>query len=101
MEQGFYSRVYELTARIPRGCVASYGQLAWMLGEPHGARQVGWAMRRCPDGLPWQRVVREDGSVAGGEYAALRRDLLRQEGVPFLPDGRVDISRCRWRTERP
>ena len=93
---GFYQQVYHLVAQIPPGRVATYGQLAWMLGRPRGARQVGWAMRRCPDDLPWQRVVMTDGSITGGEYQPLRRMMLEQEGIPFLPDGRVDLSACRW-----
>ncbi len=92
----FYQKVYAIVAKIPCGQVASYGQIAWMLGNPRGARQVGWAMRRCPDGLPWQRVVKADGSIAGGGFAELRRALLQSEGVPFLPDGRVDMKACRW-----
>ncbi len=93
---GFYQQVYHLVAQIPPGRVATYGQLAWMLGRPRGARQVGWAMRHCPDDLPWQRVVMADGSITGGEYQPLRRMMLEQEGIPFLPDGRVDLSACRW-----
>ena len=93
---GFYQQVYHLVAQIPPGRVATYGQLAWMLGRPRGARQVGWAMRHCPDDLPWQRVVMADGSITGGEYQSLRRMMLEQEGIPFLPDGRVDLSACRW-----
>lgn len=92
----FYQKVYAIVAKIPCGQVASYGQIAWMLGNPRGARQVGWAMRRCPDGLPWQRVVKADGSIAGGGFSELRRALLQSEGVPFLPDGRVDMDACRW-----
>ena len=72
----FFASVYALVAQIPPGFVASYGQLARMLGAPRAARQVGWAMRRCPDELPWQRVIREDGTIAGGEYAPLRRAML-------------------------
>lgn len=94
--ENFYRQVYALVARIPEGKVASYSQLAWMLGRPHGARQVGWAMRRCPDDLPWQRVVKNDGSITGGEYAAVRAAMLHAEGVPFLPDGRVDMAAARW-----
>lgn len=93
---GFFAQVWALVGRIPPGRVASYGQLALMLGRPGGARTVGWAMRACPDGVPFQRVVREDGSIAGGAYAPVRRALLEREGVPLLPDGRVDIARCRW-----
>ena len=85
----FFASVYALVAQIPPGFVASYGQLARMLGAPRAARQVGWA-------LPWQRVIREDGTIAGGEYAPLRRAMLEAEGVPFTQDGRVAIDRCRW-----
>ena len=92
----FFASVYALVAQIPPGFVASYGQLARMLGAPLAARQVGWAMRKCPEELPWQRVVKSDGSIAGGSYAELRRALLEAEGVPFLPDGRVDLPACRW-----
>ena len=92
----FYQQVYQLVARIPKGKVATYGQLAWMLGTPRGARQVGWAMRKAPDGLPWQRVVMADGSITGGGYEPLRRAMLVEEGVPFLPDGRVNLAACQW-----
>lgn len=92
----FYQQVYQLVARIPKGKVATYGQLAWMLGAPRGARQVGWAMRKAPDELPWQRVVMADGSIAGGGYAPLRRAMLQEEGVAFLPDGRVNLAVCQW-----
>jgi methylated-DNA-protein-cysteine methyltransferase-like protein len=93
---GFFAQVYGLVARIPRGRVASYGQLALMLGRPNGARAVGWAMRTCPDNLPWQRVVRADGSIAAGGWAELRRARLMDEGVVFTEDGRVDMALCQW-----
>ena len=95
-QRGFFERVYALVGQIPPGRAVSYGQIAWALGAPRMARQVGWAMRRCPDALPWQRVVRSDGSIAGGGHAPLRRALLEAEGVPFTPDGRVDLAQCRW-----
>jgi len=93
----FFEQVYAIVAQIPYGKVVSYGQIAWMLGSPRGARQVGWAMRTCPDHLPWHRVVLADGTVAGGLYADMRRLRLEAEGVLFLPDGRVDMSACGWR----
>ena len=96
MEAGFFQAVYEIVAQIPRGYVVSYGQIARLLGSPRAARQVGWAMRQCPEELPWQRVLMSDGSIAGGGWAELRRALLEEEGVPFLPDGRVDMARCAW-----
>lgn len=95
----FFSRVYDIVRQVPRGCVVSYGQIAWMLGSPRAARQVGWAMRCCPEDIPWQRVIKEDGTIAGGSYADIRRAMLAAEGIPFLADGRVDIRHCRWTGE--
>lgn len=92
----FFEQVYAVVEKIPRGKVISYGQIARLLGRPRAAREVGWAMRCCPDGLPWQRVVMSDGSIRGSVYAELRRALLENEGVAFLPDGRVDMDACRW-----
>jgi methylated-DNA-protein-cysteine methyltransferase-like protein len=90
----FFKQVYEVVGQIPCGMVMSYGQIARVLGRPRAAREVGWAMRRCPDDLPWQRVVMADGSITGGVYAGERRALLETEGVIFLADGRVDMKQC-------
>ena len=92
----FYKDIYETVKKVPCGKVISYGQIARMLGKPNGAREVGWAMRHCPEGLPWHRVVMADGTVTGGEYAEIRRVLLEEEDVPFLADGRVDMRECQW-----
>jgi len=92
----FSEGVYEIVKDIPLGRVVSYGQIARMLGNPRGARTVGWAMANCPEDLPWQRVVMADGSITGGTWAGLRRELLESEGVPFLSDGRVDMKKCVW-----
>lgn len=93
MEQ-FFKQVYAIVGDIPLGKVMSYGQIARMLGKPRAAREVGRAMRFCPEHLPWQRVVMADGTVTGGEYANIRKGLLEAEGVAFLPDGRVDMKCC-------
>ena len=92
----FYSQVYSIVEQIPYGKVVSYGQIARMLGRSRGARIVGWAMRNCPEGLPWQRVVMADGSISGGMFSDLRKALLEEEGVIFLADGRVDMLKCGW-----
>ena len=92
----FFKQVYTIVEQIPYGKVVSYGQIALMLGHPRAGREVGWAMRFCPDYLPWQRVVMKDGSITGGVYAEIRKALLESEDVAFLPDGRVDMSECQW-----
>ena len=97
----FFQRVYRIVEQIPKGNVASYGQIAKLLGSPRWARQVGWAMRTCPDGLPWQRVVKADGSIAGGRHAPVRKAMLEAEGVCFTLDGRVDMSLCQWEPVSP
>jgi len=66
--------------------------IAFMLGKPRAAREVGRAMRICPNHLPWQRVVKADGTVAGGSHAEIRKGLLESEGVAFTPDGRVNMA---------
>lgn len=92
----FFAQVYDIVAQIPAGRVISYGQVASLLGNPRAARSVGWALSACPEDLPWQRVVMADGTITGGPWAELRRELLVKEGVAFLPDGRVDMKTCRW-----
>ncbi len=95
MADSFFQNVYAVVARIPCGKVLSYGDIAKLIGYPRRARFVGYAMRVCPEGLPWHRVVKADGSIAGGGFAPVREMLLKREGVPFLPDGRVDMQKCR------
>jgi methylated-DNA-protein-cysteine methyltransferase-like protein len=96
----FYEQIYGIVEQIPYGKVVSYSQIARMLGRPRAAREVGRAMRCCPDGLPWQRVVMKDGTITGGFYADMRRAILETEDITFLPDGRVDMDLCRWQCER-
>ncbi len=100
--EGLFCRVYDMVCQIPRGTVATYGQIARLVGEPRGARLVGYALHGNPQPgvIPCHRVVFADGSLAsafafGGE--GVQRELLEGEGVAFLPDGRVDMRRCRWR----
>lgn len=94
----FFQSVYETVARIPYGSVMTYGDIARKIGRPRNARFVGFAMRTCPEHLPWHRVVMADGSVAGGDWAPVRKMLLEREGVPFCSDGRVDLAKCRLQT---
>jgi methylated-DNA-protein-cysteine methyltransferase-like protein len=93
----FFGRVYELVEQIPPGRVATYGQVAALLGVPRGARAVGWALRALSGPrahtVPWHRVVGGGGriSLRGGSGPAEQRRRLRAEGVRFRK-GRVDLK---------
>jgi methylated-DNA-protein-cysteine methyltransferase-like protein len=95
-----FSRIYEIVRQIPSGSVATYGQIARLAGNPRSARIVGYAMASCADpSIPCHRVVdRFGGTKAAFDTHApgTQRALLESEGVPFTPDGRADLSRCRW-----
>ena len=95
----FSKNVYAAVRNIPRGCVMSYGRVAALAGSPRAARGVGFALHHnpYPGEVPCHRVVFADGRLAsafafGGE--GVQRALLEEEGVEFLPDGRVDMARC-------
>jgi methylated-DNA-protein-cysteine methyltransferase-like protein len=99
---GSYQRIYAVVRRIPRGRVATYGQVAALAGLSGHARQVGYALHALPDEsrVPWQRVINARGEVsrrAEPGYDRLQRALLEQEGVRFDGHGRVDLDRYRWR----
>ena len=91
----FSSRVYEIVKCVPPGMVATYGQIAFTLGAPHGARIVGFALRACrSDDVPCHRVIFSDGALCA--HWPEQRTLLEQEGVVFMPDVRVNMQLCRW-----
>ncbi len=100
-----YRRIYAVVARIPRGRVATYGQVAALAGRGRHARQVGYALHTLPDGtvLPWQRVINARGEVserATPGWAGYQRHLLEEEGVRFDRRGRVDLARFGWDPDR-
>lgn len=98
-----FERVYEVVRRIPRGRVATYGQVAALAGLPGQARFVGYALAAAPDGsrLAWQRVVNAQGRVSprrdGSGVEALQAAMLRREGVRFGPGGSIALAVFRWR----
>ena len=100
--ESFFVRTYDLVRQIPAGRVATYGQVARMLGEPRKARFVGFAMHGSPGmagGVPCHRVVFKDGHLCAGFAfggADVQRQMLEAEGVSFLADGRVDLALCQW-----
>lgn len=94
--------IYAVVRAIPRGKVATYGQVAELAGMPAGHRVVARAMRACPSKLPWQRVIgkkdarRGQINVLDPDHAALQRRLLRAEGVVFDANGFILLGRSGW-----
>lgn len=92
---GFFSRVYALVRKIPRGQVMTYGQVAYLLGTPRGARAVGWALRALSGRettVPWHRVLGYGGRISlPGVSGQRQRRRLAAEGVRFLR-ARVDMA---------
>ncbi len=104
VEPSFFDRVYAVVRQIPRGQVASYGQIAALLGHPQAARTVGWALNALRgsdvDDVPWQRVINSRGRISISRVdlgADLQRALLEEEGVVFDASGHVDLGRFGWR----
>jgi len=94
--------IYAVVRAIPRGKVATYGQVAELAGIPAGHRVVARAMRDCPARLPWQRVVgRKDArraqiNIHDPEHVAAQRMLLQRDGVEFDAAGCIALARFGW-----
>lgn len=96
-------RITATIADIPRGSVASYGQVADIAGVPRGARQVGYVLRQLPSGhaLPWHRVITASGKIAFPDGSPPFREQVRRleaEDVE-VRRGRVDIEAYRWQPD--
>lgn len=102
--QALHARIYAQVRRIPRGRVATYGQIAELVGLPNHARLVGYALHALKDeGVPWQRVVNARGQVSPRsvpDWDGLQRRLLEDEGVQFDGRGRIDLGRFGWNAPR-
>ena len=94
-----FETIWALARQIPRGRVATYGQLARWAGNPRLSRVVGYAMHDAPPDVPCHRVVNRSGGLCDA-FSPFGREthrlLLELEGVPFTPDGTVDLTKCRW-----
>ena len=100
----FFRAVYRIVAQIPKGKVATYGQIADRLDRPLAARAVGDAMRCAPAHLelPCHRVVNQKGAMAPDYVfgsSEKQRAMLESEGVIFREDGCIDMKRCLWSLE--
>lgn len=97
-----HQRIHAVVRKIPRGRVATYGQIAALAGIPGHARQVGYALHALPSDstVPWHRVINARGEVSrrkvpGSELS--QRMLLEREGIRFDARGRVDLGKVGWR----
>ena len=100
-EKAAFERIYDVVRRIPRGKVATYGQIAMLAGNPRWARAVGYALHANPEPgvIPCHRVLNRFGRVApafafGGEER--QAEMLRAEGVEVSGKGFVDLDRYLW-----
>lgn len=99
---GFFTRVYEVTSEIPSGRVSTYGAIASFLGSPGAARMVGWALNNCHNSgnfIPAHRVVNRNGLLSGKHHFPgenIMQELLESEGVKILDDRVVDFENLFW-----
>lgn len=97
----FKKKVYKICSSIPKGKVATYGQVARLAGNPASARAVGYYMRTNPDApvVPCHRVVGRDGKLTGysGQGGILqKKKMLIAEGV-YFKNNQVNLSLSRWK----
>ncbi len=106
----FFEKVYFNTRKIPKGKVASYGQIAALCDSPRAARQVGWALHVMSEDktkkIPWQRVINSKGFISTTclEHSAdLQKILLEKEGVKVINKADlwwVDLDKYLWQTRK-
>ena len=100
-----YSRIYATVGRVPKGRVATYGQIAGEAGLPGQARLVGYALSALPEGsrIPWHRIVNASGRISlrsernDRPMDRVQRFLLEKEGVLFGKSGAIPLLKFRWR----
>jgi len=101
---GAREEVLALVRRIPHGRVMTYGQISAELGSRLSPRAVGWIMHRCPDDVPWQRVVNASGGFSTDRLPdfpkGLQRAMLEEEGVEIRGSGTIDLEVYRWIPEK-
>ena len=98
LSKGIYERIYQVIRQIPVGKVATYGQVAYLVGPPCTARRVGWVLAALcthivEPRVPWQRVVNAKGESSIGKAQVV---LLEEEGIYFNEQGRLDLEHFGW-----
>lgn len=100
-----WQRIYAVVAQVPRGKVATYGQIARLADMPRHARLVGYALNGLAAGnrLPWHRIINAQGRISergdGGAAAQTQRRRLEREGVVFSANDTIALSRYQWQPE--
>lgn len=93
-----YQKIYQIVQQVPSGMVATYGDIAQIIGGGCDARTVGYALNDVPkhraQEIPWQRIINSKGGIS--TRGLLQRQLLEAEGVVFAANERVDLQRYRW-----
>ncbi|UXR65957.1 MGMT family protein [Bdellovibrio bacteriovorus] len=98
----FSKKVLSFIKKIPRGKVATYGQIAALAGKPQGSRGVAWLLHSCSEShqLPWQRVLNSKGKISfppGTAEFKKQKKLLESEGVEFSDSNQIDMKRFQWK----
>jgi methylated-DNA-protein-cysteine methyltransferase-like protein len=98
---GFFESVYEVVKKIPTGSVATYGQIATLIGQQRKARYVGWALHSNPQPgiIPCHRVVNRNGELSGSFAfggADQQKLLLQNEGIIFDNEGKIELGKYKW-----
>lgn len=98
----FRDKIISVVYQIPKGKVASYGQIALYVDAPRAARQVGWVLNKCGEApsFPWWRVINNAGriSIKGSEYSAIeQKSRLESEGIKVSENLEIDIEKYRWK----
>lgn len=97
-----YERIYGIVRLIPRGKVATYGQIARLAGMTGQARLVGYALHCLPNNsnIPWHRVINRFGKISLSQFVndngSLQRNLLESEGIHFNLERSVELQRFQW-----
>lgn len=98
----FTKKVMAVVKKIPKGRVATYGQIAALAGQPSSARGVGWILNSCSRvyQLPWQRVINSKGKISFDPQSKehrIQKKLLQQEKIQFLIDGSISLTDYGWK----
>ncbi|WP_413289207.1 MGMT family protein [Bdellovibrio sp. HCB337] len=98
----FSKKVLKLISQVPKGAVATYGQIAKLAGKPQGSRGVSWILHSSSKAynLPWQRILGSSGKIsfpAGSTEFKKQKKLLISEGIEFNEKNEIDLKKFQWK----